>query len=50
MTPEGYRDFEIRPAVDVQIQASPDSDYQAPVYNYSITGFTEDEMKIQVNF
>lgn len=50
LTPEGYRDFEIRPAVDVQIQPSLDSDLSNPSFDYKITDFTETEMKIQVNF
>ena len=28
LTPEGYRDFEIRPAVDLQLVMSPDNYYQ----------------------
>ena len=27
LTPEGYRDFEIRPAIDLQLQMSPDNQY-----------------------
>jgi hypothetical protein len=27
MTPDGYRDFEIRPAVDLQLVMSPDNPY-----------------------
>lgn len=49
LTPDGYRDFEIRSAVDVQVLPSPDSD-KTPKYDYKIVSFTENDMTIQMDF
>lgn len=50
LTPEGYRDFEVRPAVDVNLALSPDSDQGGQSYTYEIVGMTEDDMTIQIYF
>lgn len=49
MTPDGYREFEVRPAVDVRLALSPDSDQSGQDYTYEIVvRMTENEMIIQM--
>jgi hypothetical protein len=50
LTPDGYRDFEIRPAVDLNIVGNPESNPDMLKYKYNITSFTEDEMQLQILF
>jgi hypothetical protein len=50
MTPDGYREFEVRPAVDVRLALSPDSDQSGQDYTYEIVGMTENEMIIQMKW
>lgn len=50
MTQDGYRNFDIRPAVDLKLSPSTDSEAGASGFQYEIVGFTESEMVIQINF
>jgi hypothetical protein len=50
MTAEGPRDFDIRPAVDLRLQQSVDSDAGEQGFTQKIVDFTETQMKIQINF
>lgn len=49
MTSEGYREFDIRPAVDLQLNPSPDSTGNTD-FTYKIVGMTPDDMSIQIDF
>ena len=46
LTPDGFFDFEIRPAVDLQLIMSPESKYQEQEFTYKITDFTPNDMTI----
>jgi hypothetical protein len=46
LTPDGYRDFEIRPAVDLTLV----SDTGNQNFTYTVTNFTENNMSIQIYF
>jgi hypothetical protein len=46
LTPEGFRDFEIRPAVDLQLATGSDGKSQA--FTYEVVGMTEKDMTIQI--
>lgn len=50
LTPDGYRDFEIRPALDIQIQPSPDSNPIDLGFNYDLVSFENNQLKIKLNF
>ena len=50
MTEDGFRDFEIRPAFEIQIKPSPDSDPIALDFTYDIIGLGTDQMQIQLYF
>lgn len=39
LTPEGFRDFEIRPAVDLSLETSLESDYPDQQFTYEIVDF-----------
>jgi len=46
LTPEGFRDFEIRPAVDLQLATGSGDKSQA--FTYEVVGMTEKDMTIQI--
>ena len=49
MTKDGYRDFDIRPAVDLKLNPSPDSTGNQD-FSYEIISMTPNDMTIQINF
>lgn len=50
LTPEGYRDFEIRPSLDIQVIPSPNSDPIKLDFNFDLVSFDNNELKVKLNF
>ena len=50
LTPDGYRDFEIRPAIELTMGFTPDSNVTASKFSYNITNFTEDGIDFKITF
>ena len=50
LTPDGYRDFEIRPSLDIQVIPSPDSDPIKLGFNFDLVSFDNNELKVKLNF
>jgi len=50
LTPDGYRDFEIRPAIELTMDLAPDSNATASKFVYNITNFTEDGIDFKITF
>jgi hypothetical protein len=50
LTPDGYRDFEIRPAIELTMAYTPDTNITAARFSYQIKNFTEDGIDFQITF
>ena len=50
LTETGYQDFEIRPALDIQIAPAPDSEPEKLSFDWEIVEFTEKYCIIQLKF
>lgn len=50
LTEDGYQDFQIRPALDLQIAPAPDSEPEALAFNWEIVEYTEYYVVIQLLF
>jgi len=50
LTPDGYRDFEIRPSLDIQVIPSLDSDPIKLDFNFDLVSFDNNELKVKLNF
>jgi len=47
---EGYRDYEIRPALELLVQPSEDSDPMKLNFTWEFVDFTQDELLVQLYF
>ena len=52
LTPDGYSNFEIHPAIELNINLGPDSNFNANAtrFDYKITNFTEDGITFNITF
>lgn len=50
LTEDGYVDFEIRPALDLQIAPAPDSEPEALQFDWDIVEYKESYVVIQLKF
>jgi hypothetical protein len=50
LTPDGYRNFEIHPAIELTMAYTPDTNRSAAAFDYEIKSFTEDGIDFNITF